>query len=346
MESMSFRQLHGALLAVSVAVYLALAGFFYSDARMQSQSANQQAAQFTADAMARHVGILARRLGREVGEVAAGPGVAEALASGDPQQLAEMEARVAGMLTGAWSVRLFRPGSAAVDETRDPPFGFADLEMVKQAEQADPSPALHQPGTPKARLVVARRVLAGEQMVGVLLASYAAKSLDELRLVAADGVALELRQDSAGLLFSGDEARKGDTPDGVSTVVGTDWKVVFWSAPPTTVGWLYPVAILFGGLVMGGIYFALHRWLLQALAHDEDSLYRLVKDIMVGKVQGSYPIRLRDLERLLVRVTQFKSSSAASPPPPTGKADFSRLLDIDEIDLDEPTGVLNRQADQ
>ncbi|HLF98646.1 MAG TPA: hypothetical protein VI457_16010, partial [Methylococcaceae bacterium] len=61
---MSLGRIFGMLLAMSMAVYLALAGFFYFDARAQSEAANRQAAQFTAEAMARHVGILARRVAR------------------------------------------------------------------------------------------------------------------------------------------------------------------------------------------------------------------------------------------------------------------------------------------
>lgn len=339
---MSLGRICGFLLASSMAIYLALAAFFYFDARTQSQAANRQAAQFTAEAMARHIGILARRVVREVGEAANVPSAAEAFAGGDAQRLADEEARIARMLPGAWSVRLLTPGIAQVDETRDPPFGFADLEMVKKAVSTDPHPALHQPGTPKARLVAARRVRSGEQVVGVLLASYAAKNLDELRVAVGDGVALELRQDSAGLLFSGDTARKNDTPDGAVPVVGTDWKVAYWIAAPAMEGWLYPGLVIFGGIVLGLIFLAVHRWTLRALAHDEDSLYRLVKDIMVGKVQGSYPVRLNDMQRLVVRITQFRNRPPESPAAPTGKADFSRHLTMDDIDLDIPGGMADR----
>ncbi|HLF98424.1 MAG TPA: hypothetical protein VI457_14890, partial [Methylococcaceae bacterium] len=280
------------------------------------------------------------------GEAANLASVAEALAGGDAQRLADEEARITRTLPGAWSVRLVLPSIAQVDEARDPPFGFADLELVKDAVGADPHPALHQPGSPKARLVVARRVRSGEQVVGVLWASYAAKNLDELRLAAGDGVALELRQDSAGLLFSGDSARKNDTPDGAAPVVGTDWKVAYWSAPPAAVGWLYPLAVAFGGVLMAGLYVAVHRWTLRALAHDEDSLYRLVKDIMVGKVQGSYPVRLNDLQSLIVRITQFRNPAPEPPAAPTGKADFSKHLIMEDIDLDNPGGAADRGLDR
>jgi hypothetical protein len=193
--------------------------------------------------------------------------------------------------------------------------------MIKQAVSADLSPALHQPGTPKARLVVARRVRIGEQAVGVLLVSYAAKSLDELRLTPGDGVALELRQGGASLLFSGDATRRNVTPDGAAPVPGTDWKVAYWSAPPATVSWMYPTAVIFGGILLGAIFLAVHRWTLGALAQDEDSLYCLVKDIMAGKVQGSYPIRLNDLQQLIVRITQIRQPPSEIS---TAQANFRR----------------------
>lgn len=339
---MSLGRVCGFLLAMSTGIYLILAGFFYFDARAQSVAANRQAAQIMSEAMARHVGVLAGRVTREVAESANLPSVVEAFASGDTQRLADEETRIARMFPGVWSVRLLTPGSPQVDETRDPPFGYADLEMVKQAVNADPHPALHQPGTPKARLVVARRVRSGDRVVGVLLVSYAAKSLEELRLAVGEGVALQVRQGSAGLLFSGDPARKNDTPDGETAVPGTDWKVAYWSASPTTVPWFYPAAVVFGGVVLGVIFLAVHRWMARALAHDEDSLYRLVKDIMIGKVQGSYPVRLTDLQQLIVRITQFKQSPPESPAAPTGKADFSKHLSMDDIDLDNLGGMGGR----
>jgi phosphomannomutase/phosphoglucomutase len=333
---MSFRRIFEFLLALSIAIYLALAGFFYFDARMQSEAANRQAARFTAEAMARHVGILARRLTREVTKAASAPSVAEAFSSGDAQRLADEEARLTRTLSDVWEVRLLPPGISQVDETRDPPLGYADLEMIKQAANADPLPALHQPGTPNARLVVARRVRTGEQAVGVLLVSYATKSLDELRLAPGDGVALELRQGRASLQFSGDAARKSDTPDGETPVAGTDWKVAYWSAAPDTVAWMYPVAVVFGAVLLGVIFLAAHRWTLRALAQDEDSLYRLVRDIMIGRAQGNYPVRLNDLQRLIARVTQFKHPPPESPAALTGTADFSQHLGMDEIDRSSP----------
>jgi hypothetical protein len=340
---MSLGRICGLLLALSMVIYLALAGFFYFDARAQSVAANRQAAAFMAEAMARHVGIFAGRVGREVAEIANLPSVGAAFASGDAQRLADEEARIARTLPGVWSVRVLTPEIPQVDETRDPPFGFADLEMVKQAMNADPYPALHQPGTPKARLVVARRVRSGDRVLGILLVSYAAKSLEELRLAVGEGVALQVRQGSAGLLFSGDPARRSDAPDGETPVSGTDWKVAYWAGSPSTAAWFYPVAVVFGCVVLGIIFLAVHRWMARALAHDEDSLYRLVKDIMIGKVQGSYPVRLSDLQQLISRITQFKRPPPETPAAPTGKADFS--LHMDEIDLDSPGRLIGQRMD-
>ncbi|HYE35093.1 phosphomannomutase/phosphoglucomutase [Methylocaldum sp.] len=306
--------------ATSALTLLTGAGLYLAAWQSATENASatvQMAAQASANNIKQSIGLLNQILD----QLARDSHLAQVIQTGDTSAILAEEERLTHLIPGASLVRLLPEAVAALDEQRTPHMGYADLDMVRQAKTANPLPAMHAANTSDAHLALARRFTQGG---GVILASLSPNIAGTGSLpILADG-AVELRQDALSLAYQGNEALKGESPSGELAVSGTPWKLVYWQpASVSTAGLWFLLIPLVSAAVMGACTFFVYRWSVKAVTQDQGSVLKLVKDLFTGKVQGHYPVQIKDLQPLIIQLTQLKrvtrNADAQAAIPVTGE---------------------------
>lgn len=284
----------------------------YYVASQKALDDGRRSVELNAESAARHIGNFIAGLNQSLAGLAQDNRLAEAIATLDKSLLQREELRLGRLLPGALQVRLLPENVETLDESRSPRMGFADLEMIRQARNSVPSPAVHAANTPDAHLAVARRIESGRV---VILASLSVKLIEDI-VASMDPVAgaIELRQDTLPLGFRGDAASRTDPPTGEVAVPASSWKVVYWA--PSTIhvsGWWFLLVPIISGLIFAVCAFLIHRWLVITFRHDMDSISSLVKDLWQGQVQGNYPVRMTDSELIVRQISQLKHGGTEAP---------------------------------
>ncbi len=229
------------------------------------------------------------------------PGIANALTlGGEVLQFEEHQAQL--VIPGALLVRLLPKGSYSLDEARKPAMGYADLDLVRQAETGEPPPAAHAFGSPDRHIAVARAIKNEGETIGVLLASISPKWLQASVPVPEAG-ALALRQGELTLAFKGNSQLQSEPANGQFPVAGTPWEIRFWvPAPQFGNTLIYSITWVVALAVMGVLFYLGLRKVKSALRKDETTFYSLVNDLVAGQAQGSYSVILQELQPLINRL--------------------------------------------
>jgi phosphomannomutase/phosphoglucomutase len=319
---MSLKRIFAFLLATALGLLLGVGASLYFVTEWQARENAARTVQATAQIGANHLKQLMALIGGTVEQLAADPYWAEVLDGGNADAIRAAEERLTRAVPGAALVRLLPGNTTAPDTARPPRMGFADLELVRQAKDGNPPPAVHAANTQDAHIALARRLAGGN---GAILASLPQKLLADALPSLAGGGALDLRQDTLSLKFQGDAGLKSRAPGGAVAVPGTPWKLHYW--PPASAGteplW-YFLAPAVAALGIGTGVFLIYRWLMKSIRHDQESLVNLVHDLLTGGMQSSYPTRiveLQDLAGQLVKMKRLTWKTApevpAAPPPPS-----------------------------
>jgi phosphomannomutase/phosphoglucomutase len=298
---MNLQRFFTLLAAAALAAVLVTGTGVYVAAWQSARSAEQDAARQAAETAARSLRNTLDMLIGSVEGLAADSRYAQILASGNAALLQVTEARLTRAVPSALQVRLLPERSEALDETRPPHMGFADLQMAHEAVEQAPPPAFHGANTPHQHLALARKLEGG----GVLLASISPKLLEAV--LGASGAALELRQGDLSVSRTGDPALQESPPIGSVDVPGLPWKVVFRAAGVSFFanGWFFAFP-LFGIALVAAAFYFLGRWLVSAFHNDQESVGQLVRDLMRGRALGNYPIRISDSEFIVHKIAQLK----------------------------------------
>lgn len=282
-----------------LAVVVTVAGLVWAE-RHRIEISGQQAMAAAADAAAFNV---RDRLGwsfRALSGMAGDARLAEALAAGDPAGIAAEEGRLTGSLPGSLLVRLIPNHSEVLDTARLPAMGYADLEAVRDARRGQSLPAMHAANSPNVHIALAVPLAEGQ---GVLLASLSPDLLlDAMRSVPMPfGAALELRQGELPLVFTGDQARRREPPDGEASVLGShSWRIAYWRPPPdqSPLWWIFAA----GGPALL-LILAVLRWadfaLAQAMKHDTALVLAQVSAGKSGISRVAGRARLLEMQCLL-----------------------------------------------
>jgi len=237
-------------------------------------------------------------------------------------------------------------GSIERDETNIPRMGYGDVDMVKETFQDNPPPAIKGDIGPDRHLAITRRVMQGNQAVGIILASmsfdFIAQSLKDASIN--DGY-LELRQDKLVLATT---ENKNDTNGDFRQVgvPGTSW-IIFYQ-DPNSGGFGQTVLVL--GLILipaflvFGACFICYRQLSILLAQDQDWILQAFRDVLTHRPKGSYPVTLTGMNAVVASMVRFNRevelqglSTAVS-----GKDDFELEGYFDEFSISPPTPKANQ----
>ncbi|ROR34478.1 phosphomannomutase/phosphoglucomutase [Inmirania thermothiophila] len=307
----------GAGAAAAAAVLLAAA-------LVEAQERGAQAVLGEAAARA-HAGAVAAFLDgprRTLEAVAARAEVAAALA-GDAAAREAMARRLAAAFPGA-RVRLLPAGWDRLEEEASPPFGFADLELVRSLERGGPLPPVevYLPGRPGAHFDLARAVPApGGGVAGVVLAAYPQEALAAfLGRLETPGGRLELHQRGVGAL-----AARGQAAGGAvfrAPVAGTGWEVVLQTPAVASAGPVRPLVLGVAGgavAVIALVVFALLRVLAGAMRRDQVTILNLVRDLLARRLGTDYPVRLASSAVTVSLLIDMGREMAARTPAPAAR---------------------------
>ena len=301
---MSLAKFFAILASIALTSLVLSCGVLYYAARQQAFEEGRQSVQSAAQSTARSVGNLIALLNQSLNGLAQDPHLAD-IAAGDGALLKKEETRLTQLIPGALLLRVLREDVDALDESRAPRMGFADLDMVRQALNAPPPPAVHGANTPDVHLALARRLAQGH---GVILASLSTKLLENVVAAAAPGSgALQLRQGALELSYHGDPALKTEAPAGEVAIPATHWQIAYWMPAQVDVrGWWFLLVPLIAGALLAACMLMLYRRLERAFHHDMESIAALVKDLMRGKLQGHYPVKIAEGQTLVRQISQLK----------------------------------------
>ncbi len=314
--------LYAGLLLIGLAVVAH--GMAQQAAWQVQQTQAQQVAQIVANQLAAQW----RNYALSLEQLRHNPMLVQAFQRQDFAALKTLETQVRDTLPGALSVRLLTPGFSQLDEKSQPPFGFAALELLRQAEK-QPAPAIevHLPTQGAEHVALARSILApgGSEVIGVIYAALNTQQLDGVKSLPA-GVALRLEQRTKEKPVVLRSVASGQFSAAAIPIPGTLWQV------QTTVAHGHEVqgppllwAALGIALLLLGIGSALPlRWLRESFRKDQATLVQQIRLTLGG---SAAPVSLRWQETLgLLESLQAVAREAAAgglvrKPTKSGKAE-------------------------
>jgi phosphomannomutase/phosphoglucomutase len=285
-------------------------------------------------------------LDKSLDKLAQTPETIQAIASQNPATLRQAADRMLPLLPNALSVRLLLPGTTELDDKGSPPMTYADLNMVREtfSNNHNPLPAV-QGETPNDRhLAIARKIVQGEQAIGVLLVGFDDDIIRKsIALAKIDDGYIRLHQGK--LLLGAAGHTPGEKGDGrlQIPVANTDWILHYGhvneDVPVTLDSGLMLGFILVPLGLMTVLFLLSYRRLSKMLAEDLGSTMRAFKDLMKNNFQGNYVTRLSEMKGFISILSQYKrvmdhdGNEVAVPPKQAidsglGFTDFSTHTDF------------------
>ncbi|MGZ5621839.1 MAG: phosphomannomutase/phosphoglucomutase [Methylobacter sp.] len=242
-------------------------------------------------------------------KMARDPEVLAAVTRADTTQLTTVSAKLEQHLPGALKVRLLLPGVSELDDKSVPKMGYADLDMVRETFSKNQLPTIQGDIGPDRHLAITRRIMQNNQAVGVILASlnydFISKTVQAAELK--DGH-IELRQATLALGAAGAPTGTGQSDDATINVANTGWELHYQSAAGAGSADLSLIAgiIAVPALLALLAFFIGYRKLSTLLSQDLGSVLKACKDMMTNKLQGTYPVKLSEMNAVVSTLVQFK----------------------------------------
>lgn len=271
------------------------------------------------------------------------PAVREPLLREDAPRLREQERQLALLLPDALRVRLLPKGWDELAPDANPPFSYAALDILRNAEQSGkPSMAeVHLIGTPQQHVAMAVPVFAddnGGPVVGVLHVAYPFELLKQM----VDGLSgsagrIELQQVVKGAAVALAMVGPATTEmAGQWMVDGTIWRVAY-AMPSLVLGdeaqLVSAGILLLAALLIGLVLWLQSRHFKQALRYDLESMFGLVEALKSGSVGRVNPPRLEEFGHVfgLIRQVWYQ---AGRKPATAGPTDVQGVVEAPVPDLE------------
>ncbi|MBK8814705.1 MAG: phosphomannomutase/phosphoglucomutase [Methylococcaceae bacterium] len=299
-------RLFSVLTLIAVLMILISGGGVYLVSKIIVSQAKEDVALASATGVAQSLSSQIALLENALDKIAQDPDVIAAFSSNNQAELKLFAARFESFLPKTRKVRLLPIGSIERDETNVPRMGYGDVDMVKATFQDNPLPAIQGDVGPDRHLAITRRVMQGNQAVGVILASINYDFIENSISGASDKTSyLELRQEKLVLANVG---TKGDDDDlnriGVS---GTGWDIYVRDPNSSSLGQLpLIIGFIFLPVVLAlGAFYICYRQLSITLAQDQDWILQAFKDVLTNRPKGSYPVALKGMNTVIASMVRF-----------------------------------------
>ena len=220
---------------------------------------------------------------------------------------------------GVLRLRLLGPEQNILDLKHIPHFSYACINMIRDTQSGKDGNAaeLHMSKTPSAHIAMVQAVTRDKRDIGYLALSLGVDSFNKILLDnPAQGV-IELRQyteDNKFVLIATTAKTRAENktkPIVLVPVAGTHWSIAYWpdeairSLPPirmpVIILLVLAMVVMFSGLVLS--YFLLRK----TLQHDIKILTYLANDIRLGRLQQSYPVKLKESIKIAESLLQTGS---------------------------------------
>lgn len=218
-------RLFSVLTFIAVLMILVAGTGVYLSSKIIVAQAKEEAALSSAKGVTKTLTRQIALLDNALDKMSQDPDVIAAFNNADQASLTSVAIRLEKYLPGARKIRLLPVGTVELDESSVPRMGYGDLDMVKATFQDNPPPAIQGDAGPDRHLAITKRVMQGNQAVGVILASlsfdFISQSLKDATIA---NDYMELRQDKLALASTG---KKADPDDVLNKFNVTDATGIF-----------------------------------------------------------------------------------------------------------------------
>jgi phosphomannomutase / phosphoglucomutase len=330
------------ILTVTAVLMILIAGSgVFLTSKIVVTNAKEEAALSAAKGIALTITRQIKLLDNTLDKMAQDPDVINAVANNKPDALKSIAAKLEKYYPVVRKIRLLPIGTIETDQTEVPHMGFGDLDMVKATFQENPLPAIQGDIGPDRHLAVTRRIMDGNQAVGVILASlnfdFISQSLQEGAV--ADSY-IEIRQGKLVLSAVGEKENVDEEDFNQLNVAGTSWELFYPDPNSGSFGEILVILsfIIIPVLVVLFAFYTGYRQLSFTLDQDLDWILQAFKDVMIHRPKGSYPVSLHGMNALIGSMVRFnreveiQGTSALTNP----DDDFELEGFFDEIGSDIP----------
>jgi phosphomannomutase / phosphoglucomutase len=301
-------RLFSVLTAIAVLMILIAGTGVYLTSKIVVSSAKDEAALSSAKGIAQTLTHQIKLLNSALDKMALDPEAIAAVISANPNSLKSVAGKLEKYYPIAGKIRLFPIGSIEPDQVNVPRMGFGDLDMIKATFQDNPLPAIQGDVGPDRHLAITRRIIQGNQVVGVILASLSFDFINHsLQDGAFEGGYLELRQGKLVLSNVGDKNETDEDSFNQLNVADTGWAVYY---PDPNSGSLGQGITIFSFIfipvlfALAAFYLA-QRHLSVTLNQDLDWILQAFKDVLINRPKGSYPVSLTGMNTLIASMVRF-----------------------------------------
>ncbi|WP_428353322.1 phosphomannomutase/phosphoglucomutase [Methyloprofundus sp.] len=247
---------------------------------------------------------------QSLANIAQSPELIEALQQADLPRAKALVQLMSVYLPDALAFRLLLPDDTKPDDAIIPHMGYADLDLVKNTFQQPQLPLIQgEQGSEHRHLAITQGILQDGQVIAVILASVDFQDLQQsFNVFKGEPVFIELKQANF-VLFSQGKAEIKSTGNNASLKVkDTAWTVSYWYQDSINLTLLYQIfaMVLFAIILSGLACYIGFRKLHALLVHDQNSLLKVTKDLMVGNADGNYPVKLQVMNNYISSIIQFK----------------------------------------
>jgi phosphomannomutase/phosphoglucomutase len=286
------------------------AGIFWIASGAMKQS-KQDALAVIAKGIGQSISAQIDLLDKSLDKMAQDPETVQAVASQNPESIRQAAARLMRFLPNALNVRLLLPGLTELDDKNSPPMTYADLSMVREtfSNSTNPLPAIQGDNPGNRHLAIARKIVQGEQTIGVLLAGFDDDMIRKsiIRARVEDGY-IRLHQGKLLLGASGYASLEEDTDRLQIPVANTSWELSYGrsDSPVTLDSSLMFAFILMPLGFMAAAFLLSYRMLSKMLKEDLGSTMRACKDLMKNNFQGNYATQLSEMKGFISTLSHYK----------------------------------------
>ncbi|WP_340122820.1 hypothetical protein [Methylobacter svalbardensis] len=303
-------RLFSLLSAFAVLMVLTAGVGVYWISAAQIAQAKRDSAAAVAKSVAVGISAQVNLLTNTLEKMALDPVVSAAVIRADTTELTTVAATLEKHLPNALKVRLLLPGVSELDDISIPKMGYADLDMVRETLTKNQLPAIQGDNGPDRHLAITRRIMHNDQVVGVILASlnydFISKTVQAAEL---KGGHLELRQAELVLGAAGEPASAALSDDAQKIkVANTGWELHYQVADSaSSTGLAFIVGMIAVSALLALLAFFMgYRKLSALLTQDLGSVLKAYKDMMKNRLQGTYPVKLTEMNAVVSTLVQFK----------------------------------------
>jgi phosphomannomutase/phosphoglucomutase len=283
----------------------------FGQIRLQQRTASEAVAHSVAYQLSRSAMSYAYSLE----SLARDPALIALIERGTATELQQRAAQLYQAFPYALALRIYRRGTAHLDNKLKPPVGYACLDLINSVERGDLTPPIevHVPNTPQQHVEIVRPVLDHGKPIGVLQLTLDIKVLKIWMQDVVAHVYMELVQQTEGQTaieigkFGDPGLRTNVVTSGI--IHGTRWRVSVWTPAAASILPITIQALFFfmaGVALMGIVFYLLKRAVSNTIRLDVNNITQLTADMMRGNRQHDYHLVLPEFAEAARRIDEIR----------------------------------------